>query len=95
MIIFLTIVYIQIRINILEKEPVYNPDDICNIKIINPFFKPSDGYKKIIEYEKLVGKKLNLLILLDGLEIVGCIHQINNNVIIIIFLKFKQCNKKM
>ena len=53
------------------------------------------GIQKIIEYEKLVGKKLNLLILLDGLEIVGCIHQINKNGIIIIFLKFKQCNKKM
>lgn len=47
-----------IRINILEKEPVYNPYDICNIKIINPFFKPSDGYKKFIEYENLVGKKI-------------------------------------
>ena len=47
-----------IRINILDKEPVYDPDDICNIKIDNPFIKPTDDYKKFIEYENLVGKKI-------------------------------------
>ena len=47
-----------IRINILDKEPVYDLDDICNIKITNPFTKPADGYKKFIEYENLVGKKI-------------------------------------
>jgi len=47
-----------IRINIMDTEPPYDPTDICNIKINKLFIKPSDNYKKFIEYEDLIGKKL-------------------------------------
>lgn len=47
-----------IRVNILDKEPVYNPDDVCNVKISKLFVKPIDEYKKFIEYENLIGKKI-------------------------------------
>ena len=47
-----------IRINIMDKEPHYDPTDTCNIKITKLFTITSDGYKKFIEYENLVGKKI-------------------------------------
>lgn len=50
-----------IRVNILDKEPVYLLDDICNVKINNPFIKPLDEYKKFVEYENLVGKKIKYI----------------------------------
>jgi hypothetical protein len=50
-----------IKINIIDKEPHYDPIDTCNIKITKLFTSPSGGYKKFIEYENLVGKKIKLI----------------------------------
>ena len=45
-----------IKSDILEKEPLYNPDDICGIKIDKLFKLTNDS--KFTEYENLVGRQI-------------------------------------
>jgi len=45
-----------IKSDILDDEPLYNPDDICNIKIDKLFKQTS--MNKFTEYENLVGKQI-------------------------------------